>query len=226
MKTEVKKLSSGKVVAITTYPDGSAEEIHRYGDDIAILYRLEFGKYVSESYFDADGYIGKRRYSELIRSYPDMPDAGLAPQQEVEIKKAQQNEHKAWKKKLLRHVADKKTGNESDSICQAILRGVSCKKYIEGEMGGIVLLGELNARRSDAILNKLISANAREIFLCKSEIIEPDNRKILAGGLVLELSGNDDERRNLFVLIDKIVREFGYDGPMDDGQRYAYLSFS
>lgn len=225
METKVERLPSGKILGLTVFPDGSQEEIHRYGDTVSILYRIEGGVFVSECYMDGHGFISRRKYEELIEKYSDMPAAGKAKPLEIAVKRAISDGHKRWKKEFSLHRPDMANGKRMDEICLAILKAGALNLQAWLDLEKKQLPG-IDRKKSMALIRKLSDAGAENIFLTEIEFPEGEWGVALAGGLVFALPDNSAQRFSILSVADKLAREFGFDGPLDDGQRLVYLRFS
>lgn len=224
MDTKIEKLSSGKVVGLTDWPDGSRDEIHRYGDEIAILYKIIKGIYISECYFQG-GVITKRKYDSIRVEFPDMPESGRAPEIPSSIKVALADEHRRWKKGFSSHVSDIGVGNKLDDFCRRMLAKPETIDLPKWQAYKKRVLGELSQAKADSLIKKFHSFGVREVSLTDTEIPEGTQAPAIAGGMIIKLPIEKEARRDVFIVTDKVVREFGYDAPFDDCQSYIYLKF-
>ena len=224
-RTEVVTLASGKAIT-RLYDDESGElikEDHSYGiADIAISWDFRDGHKTSETYVCKRRLVKRRRYEQARLAYPDMPAADPSMRDfGSELLQLAADERKQFAAAGRVHVADTANARNSDDFCLRMIdagRQAAAQAWLEAREHS---LGELSWKRSRALVAKLHRLGARAIHVCQIRAY-PDGTEN-SGNLVVEMPNEPAKRKSLLKEIDRLAREQGYEGDMDDGQRYSYV---
>jgi hypothetical protein len=81
-------------------------------------------------------------------------------------------------------------------------------------------LGVRNWSASKRLIDRLAKSGSVSIYACE---IDDYGDHENTGHLVIEMPTEAAARRNVLKMIDRLASETGYEGPLDDGHRYAYV---
>lgn len=198
------------------------EETQMYGMlDIAIKYEFSAGVKLGEMYFVKRKLVSRKRYEKALSDYPDMP----ATDAEVEdfggeLAKAVSQERQQQKKARQEHAPNHEAAARTDSFCETMLQtGHHADAQLWIQSPGHTL-GELTHTKSRNLVAKLIKVGAVQVTACDIDQYDEEQN---TGHLVVELPSEASRRTVVLREIDRLASQQGYCGPMDDGQRFAYL---
>jgi Fe-S-cluster formation regulator IscX/YfhJ len=82
-------------------------------------------------------------------------------------------------------------------------------------------LGEYSHAKSRNIVNKLMRVGAIRVHVCDIDSYDDDREN--TGHLVVEIPDESKARKSLFREIARLASLQGFDGDLDNGQRYSYV---
>ena len=224
MNDGYEELPSGKTITRDFYPNGSlARESHGYDlFDIGIEYRFIGGEKIEETYFANGRLVSRKTYEKTRVAYSDMPPADNKMEDwGADLLRSVAKEKRQHQVKAEKHTPDLLKARQSDDFCNRLMSRGKQSEVREWIKDKNHTLGEMDWPRSKRLVDKLISLGCVNVYAC--EIGSYDNGMENTGHLVVELPDKKAERKIILKTIDKLAREQGYDGPFDDGQRFAYV---
>ena len=204
--------------------DGSlVKESHIYGSlDIGIVFKFNVGVKIEETYFSKRRLVSRRTCEKARIGYNDMPPADATLEDwGAELLHGVAEERQRHRAEENKHVPNPDKAQKSDAFCTSMMRRGKrndARKWIEAKGH---MLGERDWPGSRNLVRKLESLGCLNIYAC--EIDADDTGRENTGHLVIELPRKQPERKKVLKKIDSLAREQGYEGPQDDGQRYAYV---
>jgi hypothetical protein len=226
-KQVFEKLESGKTIIRAYDNDGAlVEESHVYRTRPVVSITLAFkdGKIVDESYMVDLKSVSRKKYEDASKKFSDMPLAGSALSEAENIKEIKKIEHNEWIKEFKQHIANDALAKERDSRLMTILGEdgvISIDDNISSNVS--VFFNQSIGRKISSIISRLNRYEISEIWIVGVDKDVFDEKKIDCKGMIIGLPRDDAKRADFFVMADKIAREDGFSGDMDDGQRYAFL---
>jgi hypothetical protein len=217
------KLPSGKLIVRHFDDEGSIViEQHVYGAlDIGINFNFKAGVKVGETYFARRRMVSRRTYEKARTTYADMPAADVSLRDAgAELLTAAAKERRQRNIEAKQHRPHPDVARKNDAFCSTVMeegRRVDAVEWIQTKSH---TLGVRNWSSSKRLVDRLSKVGCVNIYAC--EIDDYDDHEN-TGHLVIELPTEAPARRNVLKMIDRLAAETGYEGPLDDGQRYAYV---
>lgn len=205
-------------------PDGSLiKEMHMYGlVDIGIEYVFKAGVKIQESYFYKKKLVGRRAYEKARANYPDMPEPDTGAEDwGTEVLRAAAKESRQHRSEARRHPPNPDEARDSDSFCRQMLQQGRTEDAAQWIKTKGHTLGERDRPGSKRLIERLSAVGCIEIWAC--EIDTYDDGAENTGHLVVKLPKAKTMRAKVLKMIDRLARQTGYGGPVDDGQQYAYI---
>jgi hypothetical protein len=224
MNDGYEELPSGKTIMRDFYPDGSLQrESHGYGlFDIGIEYRFIGGKKIEETYFAKGRLVSRKVYEKARVAYSDMPPADDKMEDwGADLLRGAAKEKRQHQVRGEKHIPDPAEACMRDDFCEGLMKRGKQSEVREWIKDKNHTLGEMDWPRSKRLVDKLISIGCLNVYAC--EIDTYGNGIENTGHLVVELPDKKAERKIILKTIDKLARDQGYEGPFDDGQRFAYV---
>lgn len=217
------KLPSGKsIVRLFDDDDSLVMEQHAYGTlDIGINFRFKAGVKVGETYFAKRRMVSRRTYEKSRASYSDMPAADVHLRDTgAELLSALARERRQRSVKAKSHRPSHDEARKNDVFCSTVMdegRRADAVQWIQTKGHS---LGVRNWSASKRLVDRLAKAGCLNIYACE---IDDNGDHENTGHLVIELPTEAPARRKVLKMIDRLAAETGHEGPLDDGQRYAYV---
>jgi hypothetical protein len=218
------KLPSGKSISRQFDDDGSlVMESHGYGLlDIAIQFSFKAGVKIEETYFSKRRVVSRRAYEKVRTNYKDMPPADTVLEDwGAKLLKDMAKERREHQVEASKHIPNAEKAQKSDTFCTSMMGRGKCNDVREWIKTKNHTLGEMDWLGSKNLVKKLDSLGCLNIYACEIHADEDIHEN--TGHLVIELPKTQPERKNVLKKIDSLAREQGFEGPQDDGQRYAYV---
>jgi hypothetical protein len=204
--------------------DGSLlEETHAYGMlEIGITIYFKVGTKVSEAYFKKGQMVTRPTYEKARISYPDMPAAnGACDDCGAALEKLESKRRRERSAVAKGRTADPKAARQQDLFCNQVIKEGRTEKAEEWIDNKSHTLGELDWAASKRLVRRLSAMGCTGIFAC--EVDQCDDGTENTGHLVVRLPKAAKVRAKVFKFIDELAHETGYEGPLDDGQQFAYV---
>jgi hypothetical protein len=222
---EYEELSSGKTI-IRRFDDNDGsllEETQGYGiPEIAIKCSFCKGVKTDELYFAKRRMVSRRTYEKARVDYADMPPAdGTIEDWGAELLRGMAEERQQHRTEASKHIPDPDKAQKSDAFCTSMMERGKCNEVRKWIKTKNHTLGEQDWSGSRNLVRRLDSLGCLNIYAC--EIHADEDGRENTGHLVIELPKTQPERKKVLKKIDSLAREQGYEGPQDDGQRYAYV---
>ena len=218
------QLPSGKTIIRHFGDDGSlVEETHGYGLlDIAIKYDFGSGVKSGETYFCRRRLVSRRTYEKARKKYKDMPRAdGTLEDWGATLLRGAAREGRQRSAEAKQHRPDLDEARERDLFCSNLMNEGRTENAVEWIKNKTHTLGERDWSRSKRLVARLLAVGCVHIYACEIDVYEPSDEN--TGHLVVELPKTGAARSKILKMINRLAREVGYNGPFDDGQRYAYV---
>jgi hypothetical protein len=221
---EYEELPSGKRIFRTFDPDGSlVREQQSYGLlDIGITYVFSGGAKIEETYFSKKKLVGRRAYEKARGNYPDMPEPDTVMEDwGTDVLRSAALESREHKLESKRHQANADNARDKDNFCKERLREGKTEDAVEWIRTKGHTLGERDPLGTKRLVERLVAAGCLKIWACEIDTYEDGAEN--TGHLVIKLPKARSARAKVFNMIDRLARETGYSGPLDDGEQYAYV---
>jgi hypothetical protein len=221
---EHKELPSGKQIMKRFDADGRvASESHTYGMlDIGITIEFHEGVKTGEMYFVNKRLVSRKRYDKARADYADMPPPDSALEDfGAELVKDAQAERRQRAKVAKEHVPDADAAAKIDLFCQTMLTTGKQDDAITWIESRTHTLGEYSHAKSRNIVNRLMRVGAIRVHACDIDSYDDDQEN--TGHLVVEIPDESKARKSVFREIARLASLEGFDGDLDNGQRYAYV---
>ncbi|MGD0060148.1 MAG: hypothetical protein ABSD58_12100 [Verrucomicrobiia bacterium] len=215
------RLPSGKVVIKHFGEDGTlVAETHTYGCiDISIQYNFKTESKFRETYFVKSRLVSRRSYENARSAYTDMPPSDGSLEDGCAELLSKERRRRSVEAKRRRLDADQ--ARKNDAFCSGVMHKGRKEDAIQWIQTRSHTLGEREWSSSKRLVDRLAALGCVNIYACEIDIYEGSLEN--TGHLVVELPTAAAARGKIFKMIDRLARETGYDGPLDDGQRYAYV---
>ena len=221
---EYERLPSGKEITRRFAQDGSLlEESHNYGGlDIGIRYEFSAGVKVDESYFAKRRLVSRRTYEKARLAYTDMPAAdGTLGDGWDKLLRGAAKERRQRSAEAKQHSPAPDEALKSDAFCSKVMDKGKREDAVQWIQSRSHTLGERNWSSSKSLVDRLSALGCVQIYACEIDVYPGSSEN--TGHLVVDLPTTATTRAKIFKMIARLAGEQGYDGPFDDGQRYAYV---
>lgn len=218
------QLPSGKRIDRHYGPDGSLmEETHSYGAvDIAITHRFKAGKKYDEDYFVKRRMVSRRTYEKTRLAYADMPAADVAIEDScAALLRGVAKERRQRTNEAKKHQPNPEEARRHDEFCSKLLNDGKRCNAVQWIALKNHTVGERDWGSSKKLVERLSGLGCVHIHACKVDVYEDGFEN--TGHLVIELPADSSTRGKILKAINRLASETGYNGPLDDGQRYAYV---
>ena len=121
-----------------------------------------------------------------------------------------------------KHIPDPVKAQKDDDFCNSIMTRGKQSEVRDWIKDKNHTLGEMDWPRSKRLVDKLISIGCVNVYACKIDSYGDGMEN--TGHLVMELPANKPTRSKILKMVDKLAREQGFEGPFDNGQRFAYVN--
>jgi len=229
MKTtsECLRLPTGKQIVREFDADQNmVSEMHSYGKDglldIAISFSFDHGRKTSEMYLHNRRLVSRKTYERQRSKYPDMPPPGSSMEDATAaLLKLAAREKREHSKAAKAHMPDTAKARELDHFCKELIGAGRCENAAQWVQSKGHTLGEMTPIASRRLVDKLVKLGAVVIHACKIDSYEHGREN--TGHVVVELPSAAPARTALLKEIDRLARRQGYEGDLDNGQKYAYV---
>ena len=217
------QFASGKSI-VRHFADGLlVMELHAHGD-LAIGIQFEFVKEtkIGETYFVKGRLASRRSYEKARTAYRDMPAAdGAHEDTGAELLRAVAKERKLRHEESKQHQPNAEVAQQLDVFCSGLMSEGTCEDAVSWIQSNNHTLGERDWRSSKRLVERLSQLGCLHVYACKVDRYDGGLQN--TGHLVVELPTERDARAKVLKAIGRLASRTGYDGPFDDGQRYAYV---
>ena len=190
--------------------------------DIAIKYDFRAGAKVDETYFTKRRMVSRRTYEKARATYTDMPVAdGTLQDGGAELLRAVAKERRHRSLEAKQHRPDRDEARKLEGFCSMLMEKGRRENAVTWIQTKNHTLGERNSSGSRRLVERLSALGCVQIYACEIDVYEDGVEN--TGHLVVELPAETAARGQILKAIDRLASETGYSGPLDDGQRYAYV---
>ena len=220
---QTEKFVSGKSILRSFNDLGQlTAEMHVHGM-IAISLKRDYrpNGEIEEIYCVNKRLVSRQRYLKEREKYPDMPHPDDNSEDiSGELVAGTARERRQQRVAAKTHVPDAEQARQGDVFCRDVMEAGECQDAQEWIKSGSNTLGELTPAQSRKLVAKLVSLGSSKIHACR---IDQEGDWANTGHLVVELPAEASVRKAILRQIAKLAAKQGYAGPVDDGQRLAYL---
>jgi|WetSurMetagenome_2_1015567.scaffolds.fasta_scaffold582518_1 hypothetical protein len=218
------QIPTGKVIIRHFDGNGSLiEETHAYGAlDIGFAYLFRGGVKIEETYFCTRRLVSRRTYEKARTRYTDMPAAeGTLEDSGSQLLKAVAKERRQRNTQAKQHRPDPDEARKNDAFCSTVMNKGKREEAVQWIRTRDHTLGERDWSNSKRLVDRLSAHGCVHIYACEIDTYEESFEN--AGYLVVELPPGAASRSKILKFIGRLAGEEGYNGPFDNGQKYAYV---
>jgi hypothetical protein len=216
------ELPSGKIIMLSFYASEIVKESHIYGTiDIGIEYSFKDGAKHSELYFCKSRMVSRKTYEKARLNYIDMPPADDAFEDiNARLLKMATAENRKRNSLFKQHQQNPKAAQEDDRFCLELMQKGVTKDAVEWIKDKEHTLGERNWVNSKRLISRLIDLGCQHVYACEIDVYEENEN---SGNLIVELPEEKESRMKILKKIARMAGKLGFDGPLENGQKYEYI---